>query len=140
MREAKGAAAACPLYMTLGEREDLTMSGVAALVQNSVAAGVGLQQCLQIAGETPVGPCEGEVRTANVREDSWCARRRGCSPSGTVRMCSFWISSMLPMAMLPSLLSARLSGKLLLLKEDMKFTCAAEQVSGRFSYSTKASR
>ena len=27
--------------------------------------------------------------TANVRLVSWCAMRRGCSPSGTVRMCSF---------------------------------------------------
>ncbi len=27
--------------------------------------------------------------TAKVRLVSWCAMRRGCSPSGTVRMCSF---------------------------------------------------
>ena len=94
---------------------------------------------LERAGEAPVGPWEGEVRTAKVREASWCARRRGCSPSGTVRMCSFWISSMLPIAMLPSLLSARLSGKLLLLKDDMKFTCAASRPSERFPSCAKPS-
>ena len=27
--------------------------------------------------------------TAKVRLPSWCAMRRGCSPRGTVRMCSF---------------------------------------------------
>ena len=70
-----------------------------------------------------MGPWVGEVRTAKVRLGSWCARRRGCSPSGTVRMCSFWISSMLPMLMEASLLSARLSGKDDELNEDMKFTC-----------------
>ncbi len=74
-------------------------------------------------GRAPVGPWEGDVRTMKERLDSWCARRRGCSPRGTLRMCSFWISSMLPMAMLASLASARLSGKLALLKDDMKFTC-----------------
>ncbi len=74
--------------------------------------------------EAPVGPWVGEVRRAKVRLGSWCARRRGCSPRGTVRMCSFWISSMLPMLMDASLLSARLSGKEDELKEDMKFTCS----------------
>lgn len=68
-------------------------------------------------------PVFGEVRTTKEREASWCARRRGCSPKGTVRMCNFWISSMLPIVMAPSLASARLSGKLLLLKLVMKFTC-----------------
>ena len=82
--------------------------------------------CVPVEAGTraPVGPWDGEVRTTNERLGSWCARRRGCSPRGTLRMCSFWISSMLPMAMLASLASARLSGKLALLKDDMKFTCA----------------
>eukprot|EP00879_Flechtneria_rotunda_P011509 GHRR01012022.1.p2 GENE.GHRR01012022.1~~GHRR01012022.1.p2 ORF type:complete len:131 (-),score=15.72 GHRR01012022.1:253-645(-) len=31
------------------------------------------------------------VATPRVRVAGWCAMRRGCSPSGTVRMCSFWI-------------------------------------------------
>ena len=35
-------------------------------------------------------PAEGlRQPTRNVRVESWCAMRRGCSPSGTVRMCSF---------------------------------------------------
>lgn len=70
-----------------------------------------------------MGPWVGEVRTAKVRLGSWCARRRGCSPRSTVRMCSFWISSMLPIVMEASLDSARLSGNDEELNEDMKFTC-----------------
>ena len=69
-------------------------------------------------------PLAGLVRTAKEREGSWCARRRGCSPRGTVRMCSFWISSMPPIAIAPSFASARLSGNAALLKLAMKFTCA----------------
>lgn len=92
----------------------------------------GLAACMKYAGvlcdrggcmaSSPVEPVLGEVRTAKEREASWWARRRGCSARGTVRMCSFWISSMLPIVMAPSLASARLSGKLLLLKLVMKFT------------------
>lgn len=64
-----------------------------------------------------------EVVTRKVWEESWWARRRACSPMGTARMCSFWISSMLPMVRPDSLAMARLSGKLALLKLVIKFTC-----------------
>lgn len=72
-----------------------------------------------------VGAPEGseEVVTRKVWEESWWARRRACSPRGTARMCSFWISSMLPMVRPDSLAMARLSGKLELLKLVIRFTC-----------------
>lgn len=76
-----------------------------------------------------MGPWVGLVRTAKVRLVSWCARRRGCSPRGTVRICSFWISSMLPMLMEASLDSARLSGKEDELKDDIKLTCRVLQIN-----------
>ena len=63
-----------------------------------------------------------EVVTRKVWEESWWARRRACSPMGTALMCSFWISSMLPMVRPDSLAMARLSGKLALLKLVIKFT------------------
>lgn len=71
------------------------------------------------------------MRTTNDLLDSWWASRLGCSPRGTVRMCSFWISSIAPMAMHPSFAIARLSGKELLLKLVMKFTCTNMGDSGR---------
>ena len=42
---------------------------------------------------------------------------------GTALMCSFWISSMLPMVSPDSLAMAKLSGKLALLKLVITFTC-----------------
>ena len=47
---------------------------------------------------------------ANVRVSSWCTIRRGNSLSFTVRMCSFWMSSMVPMVRLFSTLMASESG------------------------------
>ena len=83
------------------------------------------QKLLSIPGaRAPAVPLAGLVSTAKEREASWCARRRGCSPRGTVRMCSFWISSIPPIAIAPSFASARLSGNAALLKLAMKFTCA----------------
>ena len=64
-----------------------------------------------------------EVVRRKVWEESWWARRRACSPTGTALMCSFWISSMLPMLRPASLAMARLSGKLALLKLVIRFTC-----------------
>lgn len=46
----------------------------------------------------PSGGCSKRtVATANVLLSSWCAMRRGCSPSGMVLMCSFWMLSIVPM-------------------------------------------
>jgi hypothetical protein len=51
------------------------------------------------------------VQTARVREEGWCAIRRGCSPSGICRICNFWISSIPPMIRDSSVANARLLGK-----------------------------
>ena len=60
--------------------------------------------------------------TANVRLASWYAMRRGCSPSGMVRMCSFWMSSMVPIVSADLEASASDSGKEALLKQHMCVT------------------
>ena len=48
------------------------------------------------------------VMTPNVCEASWYAIRWGDSPSGTVRMWSFWISSMVPIIRVVSMARAKL--------------------------------
>ena len=62
------------------------------------------------------------VHTAKQRELSMCARRRGCSPSSTVRMCSFWMSSMVPTVRPPPAAIARQSGNGPQLKGHMWLT------------------
>ncbi len=51
------------------------------------------------------------VSTASVLPAGWCAMRRGCSPSATVRTCSFWMGSTVPMVSSPSEATAREWGK-----------------------------
>ena len=75
-----------------------------------------------------------EVVTRKVWEESWWARRRACSPMGTALMCSFWISSMLPIVRPDSLAMARLSGKLALLKLVIRFTCNPALLSAGCTY------
>ena len=80
-------------------------------------------ECQMGGMSVPEGSRHCDSATPNVRVESWCANRLGCSPRGTDRMCSFWISSMLPMLSPVSLARARLSGKLDELKGHMKLTC-----------------
>ena len=51
------------------------------------------------------------LMTPKVCEDSWYAIRRGDSPSGTVLMCNFCISSIVPIVKLLSFARAKLENK-----------------------------
>lgn len=76
---------------------------------------------------SPAVPAGAIVNTPSVLVLSWWVIRRGCSPRGTVRMCSFWISSMLPSMRPSSLQIAKLSGSLGELNDVMKLTCPGRE-------------
>jgi hypothetical protein len=62
-----------------------------------VGVGADNQQCLLLQQVVPANSLELApagvlmVTTPKLLLLGWCAMRRGCSPRGTVRMCSFWM-------------------------------------------------
>jgi hypothetical protein len=76
---------------------------------NDTSSSSTTEFCSSSAPEFPTGTCL-HVQTAKAWLRAWWHSRRGCSPSGTGRMWSFWMASRVPMDSSASDASARQHG------------------------------
>ena len=93
----------------------------------AAAAAVAAAAAAAVAAASPAGTgmaTAASTATTTALDALWWQMRRGCSPSATVRMCSFWMSSTVPMVRPAALASARQSGRAGVWKGAMYVTCA----------------